>query len=336
MNEKPYSFLDFKDHNVNRGESTGHHRFMPGSFLSGWLEIDVVTLRPLQIASGNIDLIRISSGEKLVLTNASISRVEGNRQQEVYYIPGSSFKGAIRSMAEALSRSCLTSIKPANRRFVPPALGRCSGGFSSLCPACRIFGAMDYASRVQFEDVTIPSGKISLKGTPSMWSPARSRRGLPGRYLDRGVVRGRKFYLHSRDSGGPELRQVVKEGVSMTARIYFENLAPSELGLMISAMGCHPDYKFPFKIGAVKPVGMGSVKVDIKAANFITGEKELARAGRLGRTVNSIREGDLIKIILQWANSALELKLVEKDRLSDLAVMLRAETLNDPAINIPY
>ena len=90
---------------------------------------------------------------------------------------------------------------------------------------------------------------------------------------------GRKFYLHHKNTNNWETKEAdenvnqkmqikpVKKGVSFLFHIDFENLSPVELGALLYALD--PTDKFRHKIGLGKPLGLGSVKIDIEGLFLI-------------------------------------------------------------------
>lgn len=328
--EKPYDFVDFPSVSVQREEPAGHEQTAPDR-VSGWFEAELFTLRPVQVASGITDFIRTQSGERLALSN-----VVG--QKTVPALPGSSLKGAIRSLLEAICASCVPLANPRVRPYMPRRLGRCTDP-QRLCPACRLFGAQDYQGQVAFEDATAPGASLQLIGTPLLWTPARSRgRGLPPRYLKGNEARGRKFYRHGQLAQGPDPRVVIKEGITINTRISFDNLTEAELGLLVSALGNHPQHQFLIKVGAGKPVGMGSVEIRLKAAVLLKGKAAIKAAGRLGSGSERLEGTNLKDRLKQWTLAAEQGKqpLLLKDQLEKLAGILRREELTNPSPSGAY
>ncbi len=144
--------------------------------------------------------------------------------------------------------------------YIPAPLRRCTR-IDELCPACRLFGMtgaprQNYRGSVHVADVMLPpNASVMLTRTPLLWTPARSRRGLPGRYLQGKHVRGRKFYYHGRVAAGPDARVALQAGQTLRATVYFDNLGPALLGVLLTALGLNLEYPFPIKVGAGKPVG---------------------------------------------------------------------------------
>ncbi|WP_448605626.1 RAMP superfamily CRISPR-associated protein [Thermoflexus hugenholtzii] len=172
-------------------------------------------------------------------------------------LPGSGVKGAVRALAEALSRSCMPH---GAGRGDPRPCGPIPRGASEirLCPACRLFGATGYRGRVLFEDALPESGvQTEIIRLPAAWRPRRSK--------------GRKLYPR-RDfqtpAEGGRIRWVeaVPRGATFRLRLLAENVDGAELGLLLRALGLDvQDGKLvavlAIPMGGGKPLGLGGVKV---------------------------------------------------------------------------
>jgi len=336
--EKPYQFVSFSPEplvNQERKKGIGQDRLAEKSF-TGWLELELVTLTPLQVASGIIDFHTKGQGQELALAHQSVRKRTG----QAPIIPGASFKGALRSLVEAVSPSCVSIVNDKVRALLPKSLFRCQD-VQKLCPACRLFGMSGaekgYMGRISIADGVVPLEKLDMIDTPLLWTPARGRgRGLPPLYLDKGKLKGRKFYEHRKTAFGPEPRIVIKENTTIQTSLYFTNVNEAELGLIIAALGNHPDYSFPIKIGAGKPIGMGSVEVRVKAAVLLMDSANLRNAGRLGKALTRI-EGDPLKrqlVAMVQKAEAQGLLLVEK--LKEVARVLDRNNLKKEAPRGPY
>jgi len=144
LTEKPYQFVPFPSEQSLRDarkEGVGQDRMQEG-LLSGWMELELVTLSPLQVATGITDFVKVAKGEQLALTQVSVKQrdvSDPNRMIHLTVLPGSSLKGAVRSFVEALSPSCVPIVSSSVRSALPRGLMRCTS-VKSLCPACRLFG----------------------------------------------------------------------------------------------------------------------------------------------------------------------------------------------------
>ena len=107
---------------------------------TGQIHGTIEALSPIHIGSGVIDL-----GQDVELIKTAV-RTGGN-----IVIPGSSLKGAIRSVVEAISESCVCKVSREARRAVPRDFRECPEK-ERLCVACRMFGAMGFQSNIAIQD----------------------------------------------------------------------------------------------------------------------------------------------------------------------------------------
>ncbi|MFN3929342.1 MAG: RAMP superfamily CRISPR-associated protein, partial [Thermoflexus sp.] len=109
--------------------------------LSGRLELEIeVRSDYLYVGSGQIELFNNRGREQAYYAFA--------RRDGQLIIPGTSIKGAVRSVVEAISNSCVKLIT--SRERLPPSHQPCDE--DALCPACRLFGVTGYRGRAHFAD----------------------------------------------------------------------------------------------------------------------------------------------------------------------------------------
>ena len=219
------------------------------------------TLTPVFVGTGSYAL-----GEDAGFPREKVIR-PFYRVGSVPTIPGSSLKGVTRSIAEAVSPSCVTVT-----RVAPPKLpkgvdlaqsrrSRCTA--TNACPACSIFGRMSQLGKARFGDARlVGGGKTQLFRLAPLFAPRAYRKRTPPDYLDEaGKFKGRKFYYHSRpveDERQPPV-EVIPPGRKVQGQVDFENLTPAELGLLFFALGM--DGSIALKLGGGKPLGLGSLRV---------------------------------------------------------------------------
>jgi CRISPR-associated protein Csm3 len=188
-------------------------------------------------------------------------------------IPGSTIKGVVRSVAEAVSRSC------------GPAFPSCDPA-RGLCPSCLLFGVVHRGkvlrSRVrcgEWEPEGDTAADLGFLGVPVPHNPRRP--------TSVGGGAGRKLYLHSAEARrGPLLLEVFRPGCQLRGEIWFENLADDELRLLAFALGL--DGTFRHKLGGAKASGLGSVELTLERAELRRGLEPAtadlpAWAGEYGR-----------------------------------------------------
>jgi cold shock CspA family protein len=232
--EKPYVFVPkVRARQEPLAQEAGHEQFASQRY-SGRLSYRLQALTHLFVASGRYALSEdVGFGQEQVV--CSCYRVAGQPA-----VPGSSLKGAVRAVFEAVTPSCAVT----NHRESCRAEG---GQNPELCPACAVFGAMGYLGRVRFGDA-IFKGQTELYHLQALYRPRRRD--------------GRKFYRHGRMREDPENEpiEVIPQGSSLEGALDFEDLSAEELGALCFALGL--DGSFCLKLGGGKPACLGSAVFD--------------------------------------------------------------------------
>ena len=212
-------------------------------------------------------------------------------------IPGSSLKGVIRAVAEAVSNGCGF---PENKRC---------GNLVSLCICCRLFGMStdgdnNFLGKISINDATTNEDdalETHNKGVilDPMGTPDNKHTPF---YEKNGRKRGRKFYYHQTeeqvisnirpiqsdrvfDALGNQypktvLKSWIKSGSNFTFTVDFNNLSKEELGLLLYCLELeeikegNEKVGMFHKIGMAKPLGFGSCEICIKDLDIIENPKE--------------------------------------------------------------
>ncbi|WP_448377680.1 hypothetical protein, partial [Fervidobacterium sp.] len=103
--------------------------------------------------------------------------------------------------------------------------------------------------------------------------------------------------------------------------------------VLLTALGLHPDYPFPIKLGGGKPVGLGSVQVKCQRINLLQGADALKTIGRLGQA-KTLVDSDLDAFVAQCANAASA--LIDSAVLGKLKTILHKKGLQETAPADPY
>jgi CRISPR/Cas system CSM-associated protein Csm3 (group 7 of RAMP superfamily) len=250
---KSYDFVPFLECRVYKEKGT----------LEGRIPIIVKTLTPIHIFSGHFK----------VQDNGKIYR-EFIRINDRPVIPGTSFKGCVRTIAESIAYSCLqTSLKgeklPENKWHRG----------EQKCIICDMFGsrgndkykeskerdrnrdnnnARGSKSKIRFSDLVAVTYKTEVKGIPASFKPHPES----SYYIENGKYRGYKFYRHGINgvqATGPVLCEFVGEGAVFEGEVIFKSLTEEEVGLLCFALGLSGDIQL--KIGYGKTYFYGSVEV---------------------------------------------------------------------------
>jgi len=258
---KPFVLIDIPSTPPERKPATTHEKF---AGLTGRLELTfTVVSEYLFVGSGAYGFDPNAQGDRPDVWYTFYRR---NGQ---LCVPGTSIKGAIRAIVEAISNSCVSQSREHERRLTEldkahlPAECKVP---DSLCPACRLFGVTGFRGKVSFADA-LPIGPIQTKRVKiaELWhhDPKRIRR------LDR----ARRFYEQKRFEEfrnlSPERGRWFVEAVPVNSAfkttLFFENLSIEELGMLFHALGWAVEGErviiaFAPKVGGAKPRCFGSVQ----------------------------------------------------------------------------
>ncbi len=268
-------------------------------------------------------------------------------------LPGSSLKGVIRSVAEAISGSCLTL--PLGRegqieyRGRPPVTYRIPRGFERcrdadhLCPACRIFGSLSggnpFLGKIGLSDaLTVGPYEVEILTIEALMEPKPRHRAWYEDPIQRGYLRGRKFYYHR--PAGPRRTTVrteynktieaVKPGAVFEFEVDYTNLTEAELALLIFALVLEPD--MAHKVGMGKPVGLGSARIEIVGWERIDRQ---ARYRQWGGGVTRLEGEDLNAEIERWRNRYYQEYSKWKESLTDLRRIWKWDPASTVEIRYP-
>jgi CRISPR/Cas system CSM-associated protein Csm3 (group 7 of RAMP superfamily) len=270
----PYGFVRLVGR-PDRQPGTPHHQFAGES---GLLSCRLTTQTPLFVFDPAF--ARTTRGEH------QSAQFPVRRGEAI--IPGTSLKGVIRSVVEAVEASCLTLFDGVYRgggitrgksltTRVPAEYRRCSD-LSKLCPACRLFGTLNggtvFTGKVAISDARAKSGDYKLLGQLVLdVLSAPKPEGRPRIYTqsDGKTIRGRKFYRHQLDGvltrlgqkqdGQNKTVQPVDKGAVFTFTVEYVDLRPAELRLLLYALVL--EETMWHKVGMGKPIGLGSVQLEV-------------------------------------------------------------------------
>jgi CRISPR/Cas system CMR subunit Cmr6 (Cas7 group RAMP superfamily) len=302
---KPFGKLGFvKEKSL--GDIIGHNEF--SNTYTGTLTCTLAALTPLHVGSGIYDI----QGDRIIrgLVTAGGKVI----------IPGTSIKGVVRSIAEAISPSCvriLNSKTKVERNLSVPALSRCADikprdRKAKLCVSCSMFGALGYQGRIGFDDASLIRGGVSVHSIQSPYPP--NERG--SRYKDaKGLFDGRKFYYHGEpvDSETGEPYQVIREDSEFRFLMNFESLTPEELCLVLAAMGILDN--IVIKMGGGKQAMLGSVEIFVDKLEMRDSKASFEDFSGGTRII----EGDNVQAFFDEIGAASS--LVNEDALDELAAI---------------
>lgn len=217
-------------------------------------------------------------GDVLVAAHASVPRRRGRVLADEPVVPGSSLKGAVRVVAEALTPSCLLDRQACR-------------GAGQVCPACMVFGAAGRRGRLGFTDA-VPA--------PGAEAPQRAAYRIGQRYSHAHAPRrGRRLYGPHPESPVPaatEVLEVLPGGTTLQASLTFNKVPDWGLGVVTIALGLGPKGLRWLRLGAGKNRGMGIVHCAVVGGWYASTLADAAGQGRRGITD---------EVIARWQHAAL-------------------------------
>ena len=297
---KPFAYIPLPKR-IDKKRPTRHDQYH-ANHISGQIHGTIEALSPIHIGSGVIDI-----GQDVELIKTAV-RTGGN-----VVIPGSSLKGAVRSIVEAISESCVSKVSYQVRRAVPRDFSECRQK-NRLCVACRMFGAMGFQGNIAIQDAPHIEGETSTEYVPELYAPGRYQRRLQD-------IPGRKFYMHGEVVSGETPVEACKKGSKFRFVIQVDNLKKSEWGLLFTALGHHPEHPFKLKIGGAKPVCFGSIDIQIGEIQV----EEQTRDRYLNWNVQSeaARIGEQLEAWKHECTNQATNSITKQDLLTELAQILR-------------
>jgi CRISPR/Cas system CSM-associated protein Csm3 (group 7 of RAMP superfamily) len=252
---KPFVLIEIPSRAPERKPATTHEKF---AGLTGRLELTfTVVSEYLFVGSGAYGFDPNAQGDRPDVWYTFYRR---NGQ---LCVPGTSIKGAIRAIVEAISNSCVSQIRrPREQVNSHHQACRFRDENNSLCPACRLFGTTGYRGRVHFSDF-LPNGEVrsQIVKIGELWEP---RQHNPPK---RRFYKSRSFQPtgDSRPQSGFRFVEAMRKETKFQGMLMFENLSEAELGLLFHALGWAVEggrviIAFAPKIGGAKPRCFGSVQ----------------------------------------------------------------------------
>lgn len=246
---KPFAYVDIH-RDIQKSKYMADDRFYEEK-RTGRLELELrVFSEYLFVGSGNYDL-----REKDKLVYYSFFRTNGK-----VVIPGTSIKGAVRSVLEAISNSCVSQV--GRRENHPRTHRKCEFDPEKkrvdLCSSCKLFGTTGYAGRANFSDAP-----PEMEGIRDIIEIVKIHELFPPKINKKDK---RKFYQNKKFNPVGNLKpeknyrfvEAVKKGSIFKTSLSFQNLTKEELALLFYAMGVGQDYMI--KVGGAKPRCFGTVR----------------------------------------------------------------------------
>lgn len=315
---KPYDFVALPSDGKRLGVVQGHYT-LKDELINGKLHL-ILTVQTTSFVASGLTVLGSDIASKLPLIKTSILK------EKRLIIPGSSFKGTIRSAYEAITKSCLCKTKVQKDR-IPNEFSECKikKEEKRVCPACQLFGAMGWQGLVSFPDVIGVQSATDTSFVRSLYPPQPKSNNY---YQGNRQIKGRKFYHHAVEAKNHGERgidaQVATTNYVFKSVLHLKNVSKQQLGTLCIVLGQDPKHPMALKVGGGKPIGMGTMTVDIEALEKPRSLKErytqyiIPESNRL--TGNSLKS--FVEEVIQAAHRGL----IEKSQLEALAEILKWPT----------
>lgn len=313
---KPYDFVPFPKEPPPKQRPVGHHKYRADS-LHGTLSLRLKVQTPLHVSTGVVVMGSDIGNNRIPLIKTMVQDVE-----QKLSIQGSSLKGCIRAVYEAITNSTLAIITSRYRDRIPSERLPCKNK-EQLCPASQVFGALDWQGLLEFSDAKCESMGFTTGFMPSLYRPRPDERRA---YFTQGRVAGRKFYYHTKraiDKGqnaGIPVQQAGRE-YSFTTKLHFKNLKPQELGTLLIVLGQDPKYPIALKVGGGKPIGMGTMTVTVSEMEQADNLRDRYTSYTLPES-NHLTGEALQRFIQKQIQAAHSSRLVQAEQLQQLTNIL--------------
>ncbi len=320
---KPYAMVSFPKERPQLQQPIGQDKYHENR-CHGILHLTLKVQTALHVSTGVVVMGSDVGQKSIPLIKTMMQGTEGQ-----LIIPGSSLKGVVRSVYEAITNSTLAVITQRYKNDIPSERLPCRDK-NRLCPASRVFGALDWQGLINFTDARCQSAGFRAGFMPSLYRPHSEAK---HNYFKQGKVAGRKFYYHTIkavDKGqqqGIPVQQAVKEFV-FTTQLHYRNLSQAELGTLLIVLGQDkPKHPIALKVGGGKPIGMGTMAAEItlleQPANLR--DRYLSYDSKPTQLA-----GNQLQQMMQKAIAEAHRQLVQSQQLQELADVLKYPTDREP------
>ncbi len=318
---KPYDFVTFPSEKPQLEPPAGHHKYFSDHW-HGTLFLTLKVQTALHVSTGVV-VMGSDIGSRVPLIKTMVQGIDQHLS-----IQGSSLKGCIRPVYEAITNSTLAVITSKYKSQIPPERLPCRNK-AELCPTSRVFGALDWQGLIEFNDAKCETSGYATGFMPSLYRPRPDQRQA---YFGRGRVAGRKFYYHTiraidkGQNSGIAVQQAAKQYI-FTTQVNFKNLKSAELGTLLIVLGQDQAYPIALKVGGGKPIGMGTMTVTVNEIEAYQNLRD--RYSDYMLSESSKLTGQELQQFIQKQIQAAQ-SLIEKPQLQQLTEILRYPTDREP------
>jgi CRISPR/Cas system CSM-associated protein Csm3 (group 7 of RAMP superfamily) len=330
---RPYDFVYFSDEAPSKNEPPGHHQYLP-DHLHGTLFLNLKVQTMLHVSTGAVVMGSDVNRDNIPLIK---TMVQGDDKELI--IQGSSLKGCIRSIYEAITNSRV-GVKPKNSSEYPvnrlPV--KTKEEKNKLCPASIVFGASGdnwgWQGLISIQDAHCEMTGFDVGFMPNLWRPRPDENKAYYIKDERGKNQavGWKFYYNMKNAinkgeGNGIPVQVAYKDDEFITQLNFKNLKTEELGALLITIGQDQNYPIVLKTGAGKPVGMGSMTVEITEAEILQKKADLySRYTNFAVPENLFLTGESLQNFITDKIQQAHENLIDRPKLEQISKILTLTT----------
>lgn len=240
--------------------------------LWGRLEIELECLTEVHVG-GTAPVVVVLDGKPTLVQGMTRLAAESG---PVPVVPGSSVKGAVRAVVEAITPSC--------DRLSRDRDAACQGS-SALCPACAAFGAPGWRGTVAFSDLRATEPiELTVRRVAQRYSHTKAPR------------RGRRLYGLRPEEPLPNQVEAVEclpAGSRLRGAVLFEGVTEAGAGALALALGLPPHGLPLLRLGAGKNRGLAQARVRLLSSAVASGQAPALLGQRMPVDIGALQENAL-------------------------------------------
>jgi RAMP superfamily len=327
--DKPYDFVRFSNKPPKLRSPIGHDRYQ-SDLLHGRISLKIHVLQGLHNSTGVTVLGTDLEMPRLKLVK---SMVQGEDRR--LRIQGSSIKGCIRAIYEAISNSKL-GVKSTAKNAVPDRFKPVEN-IQELCPASHVFGAENWQGLLEFYDATCETEyEKSVVYIPSLWSPRSTCSNYFQNIRGQRLLKGRKFYHSMVKVADKYLDETTNVQIAASMSVFsthlnFKNMSHAELGCLLISIGQDPEYPLMPKLGLGKSIGLGSVRIEPIDFEIVTNQQDMKERYKFYELSSSSLDLQEVQVLIKdCIDCSQRDELIDRVLLQQLANILTDRPCKQP------
>jgi RAMP superfamily len=328
--DKPYDFVRFSNKPPQLRSPIGHDRYQ-SDLLHGRISLKIHVLQGLHNSTG---VTVLGTDLKMPRLKLVKSMVQGEDRR--LRIQGSSIKGCIRAIYEAISNSKL-GVKSVAKNAVVPERFKPVENIQELCPASHVFGAENWQGLLEFHDAICETEyEESVVCIPSLWGPQSKCLNYSQNIRGQRLLKGRKFYHSMVKISDKHVDETTNIQIAASMSVFsthlnFKNMSHAELGCLLISIGQDPEYPLMPKLGLGKSIGLGSVRIEPIDFEIVTNQQDMKERYKSYKLSSSCLDLQEVQVLIKdCIDCSQKDGLMDRSLLQQLANILTNQPHKQP------